>query len=144
MIKKLALYAIGAYILGIIFSGITLAIVEFVPYFVAGLVLTTPIYGLVRQRTEKTKHVDLGLKVMKKGVFSMFKISKKSITVYLVVAMVVYRAHTDIADMLIESVSTGVMTLIATFILWECTRFVVKKYKKVQFLSFGEAVKGAF
>ncbi|PLS19637.1 hypothetical protein CVD28_04255 [Bacillus sp. M6-12] len=144
MIKRLAVYGIGIYILGILFSGITLVIMDFVPYFVAGMVLTTPIYGVVRQRTGKGQKINFGMKKVGQGLGKYMKPSKASISVYLVIAVVVSEIHGDLADMLIESAIIGVETLAVAFVLWEMTRFIAKKAKKVQFLSFGEAVKGAF
>ena len=47
MLKKVVIYGIGIYILGLIFSGVTYAIMDFVPDFIAGMIITTPIYGLV-------------------------------------------------------------------------------------------------
>jgi hypothetical protein len=144
MVKRLVMYAILVYALGLLFSGITYLVLDFAPYFVAGMIVTTPIYGAVRKHTGKGQRIQNGVKKAGKGFTNLVKINKKSLTAYFVMFIVVYRTHDILAEILVESAVVGVTTLAVTFATWELARFTAKKAKKVQFLSFGEAVKGAF
>lgn len=144
MVKRLVMYAIMVYALGLLFSGITYLVLDFAPYFIVGMIVTTPIYGAVRKHTGKGQKIHTGVKKAGKGFSILLKINKKSLTAYLVMFIVVYRTYEILAEILVESAVVGGIALAVTFATWELARFIAKKAKKVQFLSFGEAVKGAF
>lgn len=141
--KEFIIYGVAVYVLGLVFSGITLVVVDWIPYVTAGMVLTLPLYGAIRQYTGKGKKIAFGIKGGR-GLDRLFKPNKLSLTFCLILLVVVHQTYKDLADMFVESAVMGISTLAITFVVWEITRFIVKKTKKAQFLSFGEAVKSAF
>jgi hypothetical protein len=137
MIKNFIFYVLGLYITGMILSGITTAVLEFVPYFMVGLTITAPIFGAIRKKNN-TKY---GLKSI---IFSMkkkmIKLNKKSLTVYLLIFMVVMNTYEEMGEVLVKSLTWSILALIIAGIVWESVRFLVRK--RTPFISFGEAMKG--
>ena len=144
MVKKIVVYGLAVYILGLFFAGITRTLIDFVPYFVAGMIVTTPIYGAVRKHTGKGQRIKVGALQMKKVVGYLLNSGKTSITVVGVIVVALLNVHSELSGVLMDTGVIGAVTFVLTFAIWEVARIVAKKAKKVQFMSFGEALKGAF
>ncbi|WCK56979.1 hypothetical protein PP175_27705 (plasmid) [Aneurinibacillus sp. Ricciae_BoGa-3] len=81
---------------------------------------------------------------MMASIIKGLKPSKKSVSTYLILLVVVAFTFDKLAIALFQSILAGIIAFVVAFCLWELVRFTLKVTKKVQFLSFGEAVKGAF
>lgn len=147
MLKKLVLYGVGIYIVGLVFSGITYALLDFTPYFVAGMVLTVPYYGAYCKRAKNAKHLrkhNSFVLHFQKWLKKIIDLNKNSITCYLILLVVVLNTYEYIGEVLGSVLKAGFISFILSFVLWEVTRFALKTFKKVQMMSYMEAVKGAF
>lgn len=144
MLKNLVIYGLLVYALGMFLAGITSTVIDFVPYFVAGMIVTTPVYGAVRKRTGKGKKINIGALKMKNLFGYLLTSPKTSIIVLGVIAVVFLNMHSELSEAFMDTGVIGAVTFVLTFATWEVARFVAKKTKKVQFVSFGEALKGAF
>jgi len=140
MMKKLCLYVIGLLIIGSLLSAITNVVLDFVPYFMAGLTLTIPVYGAVRNKTQKGVNLQSVALQLKKFA----KPNRKSFTGYMILLIIVLNVYEKLGQVLVQSIEYCTCMVVVGFIIWETVRFICKKAKKAQFLSFGEAVKGAF
>jgi hypothetical protein len=139
MIKNFVFYVLGLYITGMILSGITSAILEFVPYFMAGMTITAPIFGALRQKNNSKYSLKTVILSMKK---KMIKLNKKSLTIYFLIFIVTMNTYEQMGEVLVESLKWSVLAFIFTGLLWELVRFFIKKAKRNPFMSFGEAMKG--
>lgn len=144
MLKKIVFYCLGVYVLGMLFAGIAHAVIDFVPYFVAGMIVTTPVYGAVRKHTGKGHRINIGMSQIKNAFGYLLNSPKTSVTVVGVMLVVLLSIHSELSEVLMDTGMIGVVTFVLTFATWEVARFIAKRAKKVQFVSFGEAVKGAF
>jgi len=142
LIGNLFFYVVGAFILGMILTELTLTVLEFVPFFFAGLVFSMPIYGAVKQKGY-LKHA-----VPVKKSFQFMKNSyrtnwKRNVTIYLVVGFIVINTYTQLVEQGITTLVFCMVSALISFAIWESSRFIARKMKKVSFISYGEAIKCA-
>ncbi len=140
-------YVATIVVIGLLLSSFTRAVIEFVPFFCAGLVVMSPFYGIFRniQNSKGVKSfATRGLKYFFGIIPRIFRMQKSSVGFYGTLAIVVFLLYQQIVMVAIRSAIMSVITMAGLAFVWELTRAIVRIAKKVEIMSFAEAVKAAF
>ncbi|MBT2282196.1 hypothetical protein J7E78_01340 [Paenibacillus polymyxa] len=132
------------YILGIAFIGSTLAfalsmLLDVLLYAAVCVVILLPIWGSLRHSKNWT-HEGVGLRKWLRVIMKVFKMGKPRLTFYLIASIVVGLSYEQIA------VTAGyvVCGILLMLVLWESSRYALSKVKKVEIISFSNAMKSVW
>lgn len=130
-------YIVGLLIVGLLFSGLTMAVLGFIPYFIAGLVLTAPLYGWMRQIGKiKARSTQERWHAAKRWVWG-----KRSFSLYFVLMIVSLTLSQRFGYTIDETLRDSVIALVASVLIWEILHISMKMAKK-NFPSYLSAIKG--
>ena len=132
-ISSIFFYVLGLIIVGVAISSVSVYILEFIPYWIAGFISIMPLYGKVK---ESVQNVRIGYSKIVKTIFR--KISSSSSTM-IVALTVIVSLRSSLLQILVRSVLMSVVGLSLVFIAWETTRLLLKVFKKVEIMSFKKA-----
>lgn len=139
MLNRIVTYTLAVAIVGVLFAGITHAIIEFVPYFFCGLLTVSPFYGLFRKVKGRTH----GIKYLIQFIPRFYALNKSSIGFWCVLAIIVFSLREAIVLTFIKTIVLSIITMGVVFVVWETMRAVLRVTKNVEILSFIEALKQA-
>lgn len=132
------------YILGIAFMGSTLAftlsmLLDVLLYVAVCVVILLPIWGSLRRSSNWT-HERVGLRKWLSAFVKVFRVGKPRLTFYFLVVIVIGFTYEQIVATAIYAVGGMLLMLI----LWESVRYVLNKVRKVEMISFVNAMKSTW
>ncbi|MGG1663398.1 hypothetical protein [Brevibacillus sp. NRS-1366] len=136
MIKKMVSYFIGLLILSFLLGGAISFALDYVPYLILFILSISPIYGAFRIQRNWSK-----------GMFSLFKVfrlRKVSLTLLLIGSIVILMVYKVILITLAVSLLISLGGASVIYLLWESNRFILKRWKSIQIVSFFQAFKSAW
>lgn len=140
--SRLFYYVIGVLVLGFVVSTITVAVLSFLPWISAFVVIIMPIYGYWRIRKRKNWREEKksigkrwGGKIKKS--FSL----RRSWNFYLILGIAVGFAFEEIVELMVTTMIVIIISLLGMCFLWELIRWVVKKQKGIVIPSYIESCK---
>lgn len=136
------------YILGIAFFGTILAfgismLLKVLPFVAVGVVVLLPFWGALR-RSKNWTHEYLGVRKWLSAFMKVFKFGKPSLTFYLIMGIAIGFTYEQIGLMIAVTAGYIVGGLVFTLVAWETVRFMFYQVKKVQILSFSDAMKSTW
>lgn len=136
MVRNTVGYILGIALIGSILAFAVSMLLNVLLYVAVGFVILLPLWGAYRRRKNWT-HDELGLKRWLSGFRKVFIFGKPSLTFYLVLSIVIGFTY----EQIIVTAVYVVEGLIFMLVSWESVRYVVMKIRKVEVLSFADALK---
>ncbi|KIL38683.1 hypothetical protein SD70_24860 [Gordoniibacillus kamchatkensis] len=128
MIGKLMSKFVGLLLISLLAGVIVSFVLHYVPKLMLVVILIMPIFGAVRQQ----KNWKIGMA----SLLKMPRIKKVSGTSVLVTGVVIVMMHKTIFWTLVNTLLYAIGGAVATYVLWEIVRFVLKKWKSIYIVPF--------
>ncbi|MDF2879553.1 MAG: hypothetical protein K0R54_110 [Clostridiaceae bacterium] len=142
-LQRFISWIIGIGVICVLLGVFIESIIEYVPYLVAGLAMATPFYGLYRKIGKYGHFITVGLKSVLKELKDVYKENKASVGIYIACFYIAVKFHKALLLMAFKTTIFTILGLCFMCITWMTIRTLLKIVKKVEILSFKEAIMGA-
>lgn len=139
MVRNTIGYIAGIALIGSILAFAMSILINVLLYVAVVAVVLLPFWGAYRRRKNWT-HEWLGLRRWLSGFRKVFRFGKPSLTLFLIVSIVIGFTYKQIAVTALYVVGGLVFTLIT----WESVRYVALKVKRIEMVSFSDALKSTW
>lgn len=143
MIRNTVGYILGIALFGSILAFVVSMLLNVLPYVAVGFIVLLPFWGAFRRQKNWT-HEYLGVKKWMSSFMKVFKFGKPSLTFYLILGVAIGFTYQQIGMMIAVTAGYVVGGLISTYVAWEIVRLAILKVKKVEMLSFADAMKSTW
>lgn len=139
---RLFYYVVGVLVLGFVVSTITVAVLSFLPWIAAFVVVIMPIYGYWRiHKNWKEGNLENSIgKRWSKKIRKSFSL-RRSWNFYLILGIAVGFAFDEIIELMVTTLIVIIVTLLGMNFLWEFIRWILKKQKGIVIPSYIESCK---